>query len=37
MQAGARIISDTFGFAVGECDDAKTPVGLVGRVLAYTY
>lgn len=37
MQAGARIISDTFGFAVGECDDAKTPVGLAGRVLAYTY
>lgn len=37
MQPGAKIISDTFGFAVGECDDAKTPVGLMGRVLAYTY
>lgn len=37
LQAGARIISDTFGFIVGECDEAKTPVGLAGRVLAYPY
>ena len=35
LQAGARIISDTYGMAIGETDKAKTPVGLVGRVLAY--
>ena len=37
LQAGGRIISDTFGFAVGASDRAKTPVGLSGRVLAYPY
>ena len=37
LQAGARIISDTYGMAVGATDTAKTPVGLAGRVLAYPY
>ena len=37
LQAGARIISDTYGMAIGETDKAKVPVGLVGRVLAYPY
>lgn len=37
LQAGGRVISDTYGNAVGQCDDAQTPVGLAGRVLAYTY
>lgn len=37
LQPGARIVSDTFGIAIGETDKAKTPVGLTGRVLAYPY
>lgn len=37
MQPGAEIISDTFGFAIGETDECKTPVAVTGRVLAYPY
>lgn len=37
MQPGAAIISDTFGFAIGETDKAKTPIAVSGRVLAYPY
>lgn len=37
MQPGANIISDTFGFAVGETELAKTPIAVSGRVLAYPY
>ena len=37
LQPGARIISDTYGSAVGQSDIATTPVGLCGRVLAYPY
>ena len=37
LQAGARIISDTFGFSVGESDEAKTRLAMSGRVLAYPY
>jgi hypothetical protein len=33
----AYIISDTFGFSIGETETAKTPVAVAGRVLAYTY
>lgn len=29
------IISDTFGFAIGQTDDCKTPIAVAGRVLAY--
>lgn len=29
------IVSDTFGFAIGETDDCKTPLAVSGRVLAY--
>lgn len=32
-----EIISDTFGFAIGETDDCKTPIAATGRVLAYPY
>ena len=32
--AGAYVYSDTFGFALGENDQNKTPVALAGRVLA---
>ena len=35
--AGASIISDTFGYAQGETEKAKTPIAVSGRVLAYTY
>lgn len=37
MQPGAAIISDTFGFAIGETEKAKTPIAVSGRVLAYPY
>ena len=37
MQSGANIISDTFGFSIGETDQAKTPIAVSGRVLAYTW
>ena len=30
------IVSDTFGFAIGETDECKTPLAVAGRVLAYT-
>lgn len=29
------IVSDTFGFAIGETNDCKTPLATSGRVLAY--
>ena len=37
MMPGANIVSDTFGFAIGETDDCKTPLAVSGRVLAYPY
>ena len=37
LQVGVRIVSDTYGMAIGETDKAKTPMGLVGRVLVYPY
>ena len=37
LQPGATVISDTFGFAIGETDKAKTPIAVAGRVLAHTY
>ena len=37
LQPGANVISDTFGFAIGETDEAKTPIAVSGRVLVYTY
>lgn len=37
LQAGAEIISDTFGFCIGETKTAKTPIATTGRVLAYPY
>lgn len=35
MQPGAEIVSDTFGFAIGETDKCRTPIAVSGRVLAY--
>ena len=37
LQPGAEIVSDTFGFSIGETDDAKCPIAVSGRVLAYPY
>lgn len=37
LERGCEIISDTFGFAIGQTDKAKTPTAASGRVLAYPY
>ena len=37
LERGCEIVSDTFGFAIGENDKAKTPTAASGRVLAYPY
>lgn len=37
LQRGCSIISDTFGFVIGETDEAKCPIAVSGRVLAYGY
>ena len=35
LQAGCEIVSDTFGFAIGQSKKANTPTAASGRVLAY--
>lgn len=35
LQPGGNIVSDTFGFAIGETDECKTPLAVSGRALAY--
>lgn len=37
LQRGCSIVSDTYGFAIGETDEAKCPLAVSGRVLAYGY
>lgn len=37
LQKGCEIVSDTFGFAIGQTLKAKTPTAVSGRVLAYLY
>lgn len=37
LQSAGNVISDTFGFAIGETEQAKTPIAVSGRVLAYPY
>lgn len=37
MQQGCKIISDTFGFNIGETDNCKTPIAVSGRALVYIY
>ena len=34
---GCKIVSDTFGFNIGETENCKTPIAVSGRVLAYCY
>lgn len=36
LQPGGNICSDTFGFAIGETDNAKMPIAVSGRALVYT-
>lgn len=37
LQPGANVISDTYGFAIGETEKAKSPIAVSGRVLAYPH
>lgn len=37
LQPGAEIVSDTFGFAIGQTKTSNTPIASNGRVLAYIY
>ena len=37
LQPAGNVISDTFGFVIGQTEQAKTPVAVSGRVLAYPY
>lgn len=37
LMPGAQVVSDTFGFAIGENDECKTPLAVSGRVLVYPY
>ena len=37
LQRGCKVISDTFGFNIGETDDCKTPIAVSGRALVYIY
>lgn len=36
LQPGAEVISDTYGFCIGETKNSKTPIAVTGRVLVYT-
>ena len=37
LAPGAKIISDTYGFAIGETKKCKTPIAVTGRVLVYPF
>ena len=37
LAASAKIISDTYGFAIGQTKKAQTPIAVSGRVLVYPY
>lgn len=37
LAPGAEIVSDTYGFAIGQTEKYNTPIASSGRVLAYTY
>lgn len=37
LMKGCKIISDTFGFCIGETENCCTPIAVTGRVLAYPY
>ena len=35
LQKGCKILSDTYGFALGETKECKLPIAVAGRVLVY--
>ena len=35
LERGCKIISDTFGFCIGETDNCQTPIAVSGRALVY--
>ena len=37
LERGCKVISDTFGFLIGETDECKTPIAVSGRALVYIY
>jgi len=37
LMPGCKFVSDTYGALMGETSDAKTPIAVSGRVLAYPY
>lgn len=37
LQPGANIVTDTYGFSIGETSEAQCPIAVSGRVLAYGY
>lgn len=37
LQPGCKVVSDTYGMCIGETEEAKTPIAVTGRVLAYPY
>jgi hypothetical protein len=37
LEKGCEVVSDTYGFAIGESKTCKTPTAAVGRVLVYPY
>lgn len=37
LERGCEIVSDTFGFAIGQTEHCQTPIAASGRVLAYPY
>lgn len=37
MQPAANVVSDTYGFIIGETDKAKVPMTVAGRVLVYPF
>ena len=37
LQGACEIVSDTYGFAIGESKKDKTPIAVSGRVLAYPF
>ena len=37
LAAGGRVVSDTYGHAMGQTKKAQTPIAVSGRVLVYPY
>ena len=37
LQPGAKVVSDTYGFAIGQTKQANTPIAVSGRALVYPY